>query len=683
MAGKNGIRIAIVGGGLAGLAAAMKIAEKGHHVDLLSVVPVKRSHSVCAQGGINGAVNTKGEGDSTYEHFDDTVYGGDFLANQPPVKAMCEAAPSIIYLFDRMGVPFSRTREGLLDFRRFGGTKHHRTAFAGASTGQQLLYALDEQVRRYEDQGLITKYEGWEMLSLVLDDAQVCRGVVAMDLNSLELKAFPADAVIMATGGPGLVFGKSTNSMTCTGSANAACYIQGAKYANGEFIQVHPTSIPGEDKLRLMSESARGEGGRVWVPKNTGDKRNPKEIPESERYYFLEERYPAYGNLVPRDIATREIFQVCLDGMGVGGENQVYLDLTHIPAETLTRKLGAILEIYEMFVGDDPRHVPMRIFPGVHYSMGGLWVDFNQRTNIPGLLAAGECDYSIHGANRLGANSLVSCVYGGFTAAPAAIEYAQNVERKGSESNGVHAAEVRKQQEINNNLLKQSGKENQYKIHDEMGKWMTDNVTVVRYNDRLRATDEKLQELQERSKQISIYDSNLWATQAIPHARQLTNMLELARVITLGALNRDESRGAHYKPDFPNRDDERFMKTTIAEFSGEGPILSYENIDYGLIVPRKRDYSKGKKDEGKKAESGEQPEMSVELKAEAAASGLPTTDGATQVREAGYDQIPANTSMKAVWSIEKGEVGEQDKTPTRVEQGKDIGAAGGKQVDER
>src|SRR4028118_2421169 len=424
----KGTKIAIVGGGLAGLAAAMKIAEAGHEVDLFSVVPVKRSHSVCAQGGINGAVNTKGEGDSTAEHFDDTVYGGDFLANQPPVKAMCEAAPSIIYLFDRMGVPFSRTREGLLDFRRFGGTKHHRTAFAGASTGQQLLYALDEQVRRYETEGRVNKYEGWEMLSLILDSHQVCRGVVAMDLNSLELKAFPADAVIMATGGPGLIFGKSTNSMVCTGSANSAAYQQGAKYANGEFIQVHPTSIPGEDKLRLMSESARGEGGRVWVPRNVGDKRNPRDIPEADRFYFLEEKYPAYGNLVPRDIATREIFQVCLEGGGVNGEKQAYLDLTAVPAETLDRKLGAILEIYEMFVGDDPRHVPMRIFPGVHYSMGGLWVDANQRTNIPGLLAAGECDYSIHGANRLGANSLVSCVYGGFIAAPPAPEYAQDAE---------------------------------------------------------------------------------------------------------------------------------------------------------------------------------------------------------------------------------------------------------------
>jgi succinate dehydrogenase / fumarate reductase flavoprotein subunit len=592
----EGIKIAIVGGGLAGLAAAMRIAEAGHAVDLFSVVPVKRSHSVCAQGGINGAVNTKGEGDSTWEHFDDTVYGGDFLANQPPAKAMCEMAPSIIYLFDRMGVPFSRTSEGLLDFRRFGGTKHHRTAFAGASTGQQLLYALDEQVRRYEVSGKVRKFEHWEMLSLVLDDAQVCRGLIAMNLQTLELKAFPADAVIVATGGPGLIFGKSTNSMVCTGSAVAACYQQGAKYANGEFIQVHPTSIPGEDKLRLMSESARGEGGRVWVPRQPGDTRVPSSIPEKERWYFLEEKYPAYGNLVPRDIATREIFQVCIEGKGVARENQVYLDVTHIPAETLDRKLGAILEIYEMFVGDDPRHVPMRIFPGVHYSMGGLWVDYDQRTNIPGLLAAGECDYSIHGANRLGANSLVSCVYGGFVAAPAAIQFATSVERNGSNGSGIYDQELKKQQQINDSLIKQSGNENQYVLHQEMGKWMTDNVTVVRYNHKLKETDNKLLELMDRYKRISINDSNLWATMALPHARHLDNMLELARVITLGALNRNESRGAHYKPDFPDRDDEKFLKTTIAEYSGEGPVLSYEAVDVSLIPPRRRDYSKTKQE---------------------------------------------------------------------------------------
>src|SRR5690606_9871533 len=395
-------KIIVVGGGLAGLMATIKIAEEGKQVDLFSLVPVKRSHSVCAQGGINGAVNTKGEGDSPYIHFDDTVYGGDFLANQPPVKAMCEAAPEIINLFDRMGVMFNRTPEGLLDFRRFGGTQHHRTAFAGATTGQQLLYALDEQVRRHEVAGLVNKYEGWDFLGIIKDDEGVCRGVVAQNMTTMEIQSFPADAVILATGGPGVIFGKSTNSVINTGSAASAVYQQGAYYANGEFIQVHPTAIPGDDKLRLMSESARGEGGRVWVYK------------DGKPWYFLEEKYPAYGNLVPRDIATREIFHVVVDlGLGINGENMVYLDVSHIDPKKLDVKLGGILEIYEKFMGDDPRKVPMKVFPAVHYSMGGLWIDYNHMTNIPGLFAAGECDYQYHGANRLGANSLLSAIFGG------------------------------------------------------------------------------------------------------------------------------------------------------------------------------------------------------------------------------------------------------------------------------
>src|ERR1700756_2117311 len=282
-------KIIVVGGGLAGLMTTIRVAEAGVPVELFSIVPVKRSHSVCAQGGINAAKNQKGEGDTTQKHFDDTIYGGDFLANQSLVKRMCEAAPGIIDLLDRMGVTFNRTPEGLLDYRRFGGTLYHRTAFAGATTGQQLLYALDEQVRRHESEGRVAKREGWTFLSAVIDDAGVGRGICAMDLRSMEVKRFPADAALFCTGGIGAIFGRSTNSVVCTGSAQSALLQQGGGYANGEFIQVHPTAIPGEDKLRLMSESARGEGGRVWVPRKPDDKRPPKSIPDAERFYFLEE----------------------------------------------------------------------------------------------------------------------------------------------------------------------------------------------------------------------------------------------------------------------------------------------------------------------------------------------------------------------------------------------------------
>lgn len=579
-------KIIVVGGGLAGLMATIKAAEAGVNVDLFSVVPVKRSHSVCAQGGINGAVNTKGEGDSPWEHFDDSVYGGDFLANQPPVKAMCDAAPGIIHLMDRMGVMFNRTPEGLLDFRRFGGTQHHRTAFAGATTGQQLLYALDEQVRRHEVSGLVTKYEGWEFLSAIIDDEGQCRGITAQNLKTMEIVSFPADAVIMATGGPGIIFGKSTNSVINTGGAASALYQQGVYYANGEFIQIHPTAIPGDDKLRLMSESARGEGGRVWTYK------------DGKPWYFLEEKYPAYGNLVPRDIATREIFHVCVDlKLGINGENMVYLDLSHKDPKELDIKLGGIIEIYEKFMGDDPRKVPMKIFPAVHYSMGGMWVDYDQMTNIPGLFAAGECEYQYHGANRLGANSLLSAIFGGMEAGPSAVRYIRGLEKTVEDiPSTVFDNQVKKDQEVYNSILSMDGTENAYVIHKELGEWMTDNVTVVRYNDKLKQTDEKIQELMQRYKNININDTSKWSNQGASFTRQLWHMLQLARVITLGALNRDESRGAHYKPDFPERNDEQWLKTTKAKFNPttNGPEFEYEEVDVSLIQPRKRDYSKKK-----------------------------------------------------------------------------------------
>ncbi len=590
-------RIVIVGGGLAGLMAAIRAAEMGVAVDLFSIVPVKRSHSVCAQGGINAAKNTKGEGDSPAIHFDDTIYGGDFLANQPPVKAMCDYAPHLIDLLDRMGVMFNRTGEGLLDYRRFGGTLYNRTAFAGATTGQQILYALDEQVRRFEAEGKVKKYEGWTFLSAVLDEARVCRGICAMDLKSMEVRAFPADAAIFCTGGIGAIFGRSTNSVVCTGSAQSALFQQGVDYANGEFIQVHPTAIPGEDKLRLMSESARGEGGRVWVPKNPADTRAPLTIPPEERFYFLEEWYPKYGNLVPRDVATRAIHKVVFElKLGIGGEQAVYLDLTHIPKEVLDRKLEGILEIYEKFVGVDPRVQPMKVFPGVHYTMGGIWVDnHNQATNVAGIYAAGECEYQYHGANRLGANSLLSCIWGGRIAGQAAVKYAQGLESGADATpSSVPDAEVKRQQERNAQLLRQDGSENLLVIWKELGNWMTEHVTVVRYNKNLERTETKLQELQERFKKINLSDRTQWSNQTLNFARELENMLLLARVVTLGALARDESRGAHYKPDFPERDDPNWLKTTRASWRDGKIELNYEPVDTGLIPLRKRSYTAAK-----------------------------------------------------------------------------------------
>ena len=639
-------RVIVIGGGLAGLAATMKMAELGMSVLVVSFLPVKRSHSVCAQGGINGAVNIKGEGDSPDIHFYDTVKGGDFLAHQPLCKDMCHHAPYVINLMDRLGVTFNRTPEGNLDFRRFGGTLYHRTAFAGATTGQQLLYALDEQVRHYEVQGLVEKMEAHEYLGAVLNDDGRCVGAVIHNLRSGEIKAEKGDAVILATGGPGLVYGRSTNSMVCTGTAVTSAYLQGAKYGNGEFIQIHPSAIPGRDKLRLMSESARGEGGRVWVPKKAGDTRKPKEIPEAERFYFLEERYPLFGNLVPRDVGAREIYDICVnDKLGVNGEMKVYLDLTHHTREFLDHRLGGILEIYEKFTGVDPREEPMEIFPAVHYSMGGIWTDYtrtdeglidhqspqNQMTSITGLYAAGEADYQYHGGNRLGANSLLSCIYTGLMMSPGVLNYVKNVPQAAEDiPETVYTTSVKKWQDSYTNINSMNGNENPYALHREMAEEMISNVLIVRENEKLKSTLDKINEFESRWKNVKCVDTTDWSNPVPSFINQLWNMIQLSKIITKGALLRDEFRGSHYKPEFDlnqpsdfrpetylefekqketgniqedafapehlaymerfSENNIKWLKTTIATYQNGGPDISYEAVDTSLIAPRPRKY---------------------------------------------------------------------------------------------
>ena len=606
------LRVIVVGGGLAGLAAAVRIAESGLPVDLFSLVPVKRSHSVCAQGGINACNEVaRQQGYSEYEHFDETVYGGDFLAHQPPVYEMTHWAPKIIDLLDRMGVPFNRTSEGRRDLRLFGGSLFKRTHFAGATTGQQLLYALDEQTRRWEHEKRVVKYEHWEFLRPIVDGNGRCIGIVAQDLRSMQIRAFRADAVVMATGGCGLVYGKSTNSVICTGAAASRCYREGAFYANAEFVQVHPTAIPGADKLRLMSESARGEGGRVWVPRKAGDTRDPRQIPTEERYYFLEEKYPAYGNIVPRDIATREIFDVCVNqGLGVGGGNQVYLDLTHLDREYLERKLGGIVEIYRKFVGEDPAEVPMRIFPGVHYSMGGLWTTYtpsadlrgmeagapnSMMTNIEGLYAFGEVNYQYHGANRLGANALLSCIFDGLFCGVGVANYVQGLDESAA-SLDASAYESAKQAEesIVDRLVKSDGTENPYLIGRELGDEMTAACTLVKSEPRLLQAREKLAELRDRYGRVRLSDTGLWTNQNLSYARAVGDMLRIADAMIEGSLLRKESRGSHYRTDFPKRHDGDFLKTSVARLdpSTDRCTIAYEDVEVGLVVPRERNYAK-------------------------------------------------------------------------------------------
>lgn len=612
---KIGKEVIVVGGGLAGLSCAMKLAESGCHVKIVSVTKVKRSHSVCAQGGINAAMNLKNEEDSPLIHAYDTIKGGDFLADQPPVVEMCLAAPGIIRMLDRFGCTFNRTPEGNLDFRRFGGTLYHRTAFCGASTGQQLLYSLDEQVRRYEAQGLVEKFENHEFMRLVLDDEGCARGIVIMNLNHLELDVLKADAVVFGTGGPGLIFKKSTNSTFCTGAANGRLYMQGMKYANGEFIQIHPTAIPGEDKLRLISESSRGEGGRIWV---YGDSSKTITTPEGKSipcgvtgkpWYFLEEMYPAFGNLVPRDIGAREVLRVCELGLGAEGGMQVYLDVTHLSSK-IQHKIESVLDIYRKFTGDDPHKVPMKIFPAVHYSMGGAWVDwpaaddpdrmdrFRQMTNIPGCFNVGESEFQYHGANRLGANSLLSCIFGGLVAGMEIPRYLETLHASyGNLPSRLFSEALINEENLKHDLFTRDGKENVHRLHDELADVMVKHVTVKRNNADLKKTLEVIKEIKERYKQISLDDHGSSVNQTYAFANQFGPMLELALVITKGALLRDEFRGSHYKPDFPERDDQNWLKTTLATYGvnqGE-PIISYVPIDLRYLKPTARDYSKAKK----------------------------------------------------------------------------------------
>lgn len=648
-------RVVVVGGGLAGLAATMKLCELGIPVDLISLTPVKRSHSVCAQGGINSCNDqTRQLGDSEWNHFDDTVYGGDFLQHQPPVKEMAYWAPKVIDLMDRLGVTFNRTQEGYLDRRRFGGTLFKRTAFAGATTGQQLLYALDEQVRRWESQGMVRKFEFWDFLGPIQDESGRCVGAVAQDMTSMEIRAFPADATVVATGGCGLIYGRSTMSVFCNGSAASRCFQAGAKYANAEFIQVHPTAIPGADKLRLMSESARGEGGRVWVPRTPQDDRAPTAIPDSERYYFLEERYPEYGNLVPRDIATREIFNICVnEGLSVEqGRMCVYLDLTHIARSELDRKLGGILEIYEKFQGVDPRDVPMKIFPAVHYSMGGLWAGYeknadgglavanpaNQMTNIEGLYAIGECDYQYHGANRLGANSLLSCIFTGLFSGPGIKKYIDNLGKSANDlAPEVFDGAVRSQEERHSSVLSSSGGENPYLIHQQLGDIMTRAATVVRENSQLDDAYGIVDDLHRRAMACSLSDTGSWTNQNVIFTKALQDMFPIAKCILKGARMRDECRGAHFKPEFAmpsltesepearrkeaeewcdkfEANNDKFLKSSVATLDGNDPEINYEDVDTSGIAPRPRLYGLvgaevidevWKERQAKKAESSE------------------------------------------------------------------------------
>ncbi|MBI4747362.1 MAG: FAD-binding protein [Acidobacteria bacterium] len=582
-------KVLVVCGEAAGLMAALQLIESGCEVEIISPVPIRRLLA-STHTGLNAALNTKGEADSPAHHLEDSLVAGDFLASQPALQAMCAQAPELIWILDRMGVPFTRTTEGQIELHRAPGTTFSRTAFAGTTTGPAVLFALCEQIQRYEVEGTVTCHEGWEFLSAALDDT-TCLGIVAMELVTLEVKVFAAQAVVIAAGGVGGIFGRTTNAVHVTGSVQGALFRQGVRYTNAEFIQLHPATVLGEDKFRAIPDLALAEGGRFWVPRTARDQRPPEEIPGAERWYFLEEHYPNLGNFVPRDIATREIFEISLDGYGVGSLSQVYLDLTHLPPVRRQRRLGGIRDLYLQMVGEDVSTVPMCVFPGMHLSLGGLWVDTEHQTNIKGLFAAGECASSLHGANALSGNELLFSLFSGRTSGQAAARFAQGTIQLSVDSDSSLETERRRQTDSIEQLKAKRGSENAWRIQEKLGRLMTEQVTVVRFNERLQGALEQLDQLEDRLARIDINETNFWATPSIPHARRLESMLILARVIIVSALNRNESRGVHFKPEFPTCNNTEYLKTTVATFSETGPVITFEPIDTSLIEPRPREYN--------------------------------------------------------------------------------------------
>ena len=605
-------KVIVIGAGLAGLSAAMQLAKQNIFVYLVSLLPARRSHSVCAQGGINAAISTK-DGDSPILHAYETIKGSDFLADQPPTLEMCLNAPYIIKMLDQIGCLFNRDENKEIDFRGFGGTLFKRTAYVNSSTGQQLIYSLDEQVRRLEAKNQIKRFENHEFVSLLKDENNIARGAIFQNNNDLNIFALTSDAVVVATGGLGLIFGKSTNSYACTGCANAILFTQGMKLANPEFIQMHPTAILGEDKLRLISEAVRAEGARIWV---YGDETKEIEFPDgtkqkcgktNQKWYFLEEMYPEYKNLVPRDIASREILKVCKLGLGIDQKDQVYLDATHLTEDVL-KKIQSPLDIYKKFRGEDPTKVPMKIFVAVHYSMGGAFVDwpatsdidrekrFRQMTNIEGLFNIGESDYLYHGANRLGANALLACIYSGLVAAKEIPRYLSQNENKLKEINNIDKQiEIEERKKFK--LLHQKGGENVYQLHLEMASLMLKNVSVQRNNQDLKKTFDQLIKIEERIKNIELLDKSTTLNQTYIFARQFPYMLKYAKAITLAALKRDESRGAHYKEEYPKRDDKKYLKTTLATYNDKTNDIeiSYKDVDTRHFDPQTRSYQKTEK----------------------------------------------------------------------------------------
>lgn len=594
--------IIVVGTGLAGSAAAASLGEMGYNVKVFCFQDSpRRAHSIAAQGGINSAKNYKNDGDSVYRLFYDTVKGGDYRAREANVHRLAEVSVNIIDQCVAQGVPFAREYGGLLDNRSFGGAQVSRTFYARGQTGQQLLLGAYSALERQVNAGTVKQYTRHEMLDVVVIDGQA-RGIVTRDLVTGEIESHAAHAVLLCTGGYGNVFYLSTNAQGSNVTAAWRAHKKGAFFGNPCFTQIHPTCIPvsgdHQSKLTLMSESLRNDG-RVWVPAKAGDKRNPSEIPDSERDYFLERKYPSFGNLVPRDVASRNAKEMCDAGKGVGASGlAVYLDfadaIKRLGEDNVRAKYGNLFDMYAQITGENPYKTPMRIYPAVHYTMGGLWVDYNLSTTVPGLYALGEANFSDHGANRLGASALMQGLADGYFVIPSTLsDYLANIGTKAVDSKHPAFAEaVKAVQDRTAKLLAIKGNKTANEYHKELGKIMWNYCGMARNEAGLKKAQVMIQELRaDFWKNLKVSGEEGELNPNLERAGRVADFLELGELMVVDALNRNESCGGHFREEYQTeeneakRDDENYAYVAAWEYKGDNQpetlhkeALVYENV---------------------------------------------------------------------------------------------------------
>jgi len=608
-ANKRKFRIIVVGTGLAGASAAASLGELGFNVDVFCYQDSpRRAHSIAAQGGINAAKNYRNDGDSTFRLFHDTVKGGDFRAREANVYRLAELSANIIDQCVAQGVPFARDYAGYLDTRSFGGALVQRTFYARGQTGQQLLLGAYQALSRQIRDGQVKLYSRTEMLDLVLVDGEA-KGIIVRDMITGEIRSHAADCVVLATGGYSNVFYLSTNAMGCNVTATHRAYKKGALFANPCYTQIHPTCIPAsghyQSKLTLMSESLRNDG-RIWAPKQKGDKRPAKDIPEAERDYYLERKYPTYGNLAPRDIASRAAKEACDDGRGVGATGRgVYLDfsdsINRLGRDTIETRYGNLFEMYERITGESGYDVPMRIYPAPHYTMGGLWVDYNLQSNLPGLFVIGEANFSDHGANRLGASALMQGLADGYFVLPNTIGnyLALTTPGKASIENDAFKGALAESQEKISQLLSIRGEKTVDEFHQELGHIMWDNVGMARSEASLQDAIKRIPELRnEFWEKVRVSGDSLDLNQELEKALRVADFLEFGELLARDALHRDESCGGHFRIEHQTPDgealrhDDKFAYVGAWEYQGpdKEPELHKENLEFENVKLAVRSY---------------------------------------------------------------------------------------------